>query len=160
MHVCNAGGESGPVCVVIAVKQMPADAWFGVKVVGLSWVADIGGKGMIYFCKTRCGTKEMWADWFQKVAIATILKSNEAHYPDGILTTDGTTLMNHFSTDGEDIILSNIYTNEDVQTAFIKTNTSYSRVGAGTTGIHNACDRAYTFRETKAVVRKYRKQTR
>jgi hypothetical protein len=32
----------------------------------------------------------------------------------------------------------------------------YARVGAGTTGIHNACDRASTFRETKRRVRKIR----
>jgi hypothetical protein len=156
---CNASGKSGPACVVIAIKQMPSDVWFVQEVMGLSWVSRIGAKGVVYFCKTRCGTKAMWSDWFTRVAVPTIAESNIAHAKH-LHTSDGAPFTNHFSTDGEDIILSNIYTNDAVQRAFANHNITYSRVGVGTTGIHNACDRAYTFRETKSAVRKCRKQNK
>ena len=66
-------------------------------------------------------------------------------------------MRNFFSTDGEAIIMNNAYKDE-VIAAFDDAQTDYGRVGASTTGIHNACDRAYTFRETKKSVRELTKK--
>lgn len=82
MQLACAAGECGPACVVIAVKSMPVNtfsAHYGVQ--GLSWTSEIGSAGVIYFSKTRCGTREMWMDWFRKVCIPTLNKSRQAHNP-------------------------------------------------------------------------------
>jgi hypothetical protein len=52
-------------------------------------------------------------------------------------------------------VIANIY-DEELVAEFDSALIVYGRVGAGTTGIHNACDRALTFRETKKAVRKIR----
>ena len=48
--------------------------------------------------------------------------------------------------------MKNAYKN-DVLKAFDDANVDYGRVGAGSTGIHNACDRMLIFRDTKAAIR-------
>jgi hypothetical protein len=66
-------------------------------------------------------------------------------------------LRTFYSTDGEDIILSNIF-NESLRSEFHELGIDYGRVGAGTTGIHNASDRQLVFRETKRKVRDKKKR--
>lgn len=68
-------------------------------------------------------------------------------------------MRNFYSTDGEDIIIRNIY-QDSLREKFKDARIDYGRVGAGQTGIHNACDRMWLFRETKAKVRKARQQQR
>ena len=59
MQLCNAAGESGRACIIVAIKTMQSEDFFSFLVSGLSWTGEIGGSGYVYFCKTRCGTKEM-----------------------------------------------------------------------------------------------------
>jgi hypothetical protein len=80
MQLCNAAGESGKPCVIIAVKGMPADAFFVASVVGLSWSNCGSESGTVYICKTRCGTAEMWADWHTRVCLPTIEASTLMHH--------------------------------------------------------------------------------
>lgn len=57
-----------------------------------------------------------------------------------------------YSSDGEDITIRNIYTDE-LKNAFVEARMDYVRVGASQTGIINASDRQSTFKETKRLVR-------
>ncbi len=158
MQLCNAEGDAGPACVIIAVKSMPPDVFSVQKVMGLSWTAQMGGEGYVYFSRTRCGTKAMWLDWFSEVCIPFLRLSNKTYKR---IAVDGTThLPSLLSTDGEDIILSNVYTELALRDSLRDSNITYARVGAGTTSIHNACDRAFTFRETKKRVRIYRRDNK
>lgn len=61
------------------------------------------------------------------------------------------------STDGEDIVISNGY-DPGLQQQFDDANIDYGRVGASTTSIHNSCDRAHSFRDTKSEGAKARRK--
>jgi len=151
MHMINASGETAPFVVILALKGMSDEEWHVEEVLGLALSNHIGAKGYIYFSRTRCGTKAMWKDYFCRVVIPTIKESNALHKP---VNADGSPMRNFFSTDGEDIIISNAYEDE-VRGWFDAVLTDYGRVGAGLTGIHNACDRQYTFRGVTRFIRSF-----
>lgn len=116
-------------------------------VAGLSLSSHIGAAGVLYFSRTRCGTRDMWRDYF----IPTIRASNAVHKPMG---PDGVTPShNMFSTDGEDIIISQCY-DDEIRDLLKQIHTLYARVGAGTTGIAQACDRQVIYREIKSLIRR------
>jgi hypothetical protein len=150
MQMISAAGENSPFVAVPAVSDMEPNTWHVEEVPGLSLSSHVGAVGYVYFSKTRCGTREMWMDYFERVVVPTIKKSNEAHKP---VNADGTPMRNFFSTDGEDIIIANAY-KTTIRELLDESLTDYGRVGAGTTGIHNACDRQLTFREVKRRIKK------
>ena len=152
MHMISAFGESSDLVLIIAVKNMQEYDWCVEEVNGLAYSSYIGAKGYIYFCKTRCGTKDMWKDYFTRIVFPTIEQSNECHKK-----TDysGNLSRNFFSTDGEDIIISNAY-DQDLASRFTNARIDYGRVGASTSGIHQAGDRQYTFKATKKEVKRIR----
>ena len=143
--MCSAAGETSPFVCVLSVPGMGKLEWHHEKVVGLSHTRP-AESGFIYFAQNRCGTEDMWRHYFLNVVIPTIVESNKS------FSLDGSSIRNFFSTDGEAIILKNAYKN-DVLKAFDDANVDYGRVGAGSTGIHNACDRILIFRDTKAAIR-------
>ena len=122
---------------ILALKGMEPEAWHIESVAGLSTSSHIGARGLVYFSKTRCGTKTMWKDYFRRVVIPTITQSNEEYNP---RNPDGTPMRNFLGTDGVDVIIARAY-ESDVRQWLDQANTAYSRVGAGTTGIRNACDK-------------------
>ena len=61
---------------------------------------------------------------------------------------EGKPCRNFFSTDGEDIIISNGYS-DIIRDAMRSHLIDWGRVGASMTAIANSCDRAHTFRDTK-----------
>jgi hypothetical protein len=150
----NAGGEKGPAIMIISTPKMPEGEWHVEEVKGLGFTCEIGQVGYLYFSKTRCGTKSMWNDVFKRCILPTIKKSNDYHQTKDI---NGQFCRNFFSTDGEDIIISNAYEDEMVQ-LFRDLLIDYGRVGAGTTAIHNACDRWVQFKLSKYSLRKWRKE--
>jgi len=152
MQMCNAQGDVSPFVCVVAIPSFQSEQWHVEIVRGLSHTCVGSSVGYLYFSRNRCGTEEMWKHYFLHVALPTIKNSNMA-YSD---VDNDVLLRNFFSTDGEAIIMKNAY-KDDVIDAFEDAKTDYGRVGASTTGIHNACDRAYTFRETKKSVRQLTK---
>ena len=103
------------------------------------------GKGYVYFSKTRCGNSGLWLHWLEHVALPT-MKQNNAFY--GANDAKGQPLPTFFSTDGEALILRQAF-EPRIISALKAENVYYARVGAGSTGIHQACDRAQTFKITK-----------
>ena len=93
----------------------------------------------------------MWRDYFLRVVIPSIRQSN--NFYDSCETSDDFPKRNFFSTDGEDIVISNAY-DESLADEFEAAGIDYGRVGASTTAIHNACDRQVLYREAKKKVRK------
>ena len=151
MQMINAAGENSEFVCIIAVKQMPPETWHVEVVPGLSMDSHIGAKGYLYFTHTRCGTAGMWRDYFLRVVIPSIRQSN--NFYDSCETSDDFPKRNFFSTDGEDIVISNAY-DESLADEFEAAGIDYGRVGASTTAIHNACDRQVLYREAKKKVRK------
>ena len=148
--IISAAGDNFCFVAILALKGMEPEAWHVESVAGLNTPSHIGARGLIYFSKTRCGTKTMWKDYFRCVVVPTITQSNEEYNP---RNPDGTPMRNFFSTDGEDVIIARAY-ESDVRQWLDQANTDYGRVGAGTTGIHNACDRQQTFESVKGKIKK------
>jgi hypothetical protein len=65
--------------LLIAVKGMAKDSFVVYAIRGLTWSTSIGGKGYIYLAATRCGTAEMWMDWFRRVCLPTMRESRLFH---------------------------------------------------------------------------------
>jgi hypothetical protein len=155
MRQINAAGDSSEFCFIVAIKELSPDDWYVEEVVGLSMSSSVSTVGYIYFSKTRCGTVGMWKDYFKRVCIPFIKKVLEAnqHKKD----TMGNSFRTNLSSDGEDIILRNAF-DPEIRELFRSLDIDYTRVGAGTTRIHNACDRAGTFkhvhRKNKETIRK------
>ena len=149
MQMISAAGDNSPFVAILTIKDMSPEEWWVEEVPGLSLSNHLGSVGCIYFSKTRCGNKEMWKDYFRRIVVPTIRASNEAYDTHD----ENDYSRTFFSTDGEDIIISRAY-EDDVRDLLNAENIWYGRVGAGTTGIHNACDRQLTFRETKKETRK------
>lgn len=142
----NADGYSSPLVTIVSVKEMEPDMWHVEEVAKLAISSLPGSKGYIYFCKSRCGVREMWIDYFKRVVIPTILSVNRDNA--SLDTADMTTF---FSTDGEDIVICSGY-DDEVANAFNYHKIDYGRVGAATTGIHNPCDRAALIRDVKKMI--------
>lgn len=156
MHMCSAAGECSAFVAVLSVTNFEKEQWHVEEVVGLSHTRPLE-TGYLYFSKNRCGTEEMWKHYFLNVVIATIKKSCDLRTRALLSSTE--VGRSFFSTDGEAIIMKNAY-KDDVRQAFDICKIDYGRVGAATTAIHNACDRAHTFRDTKITVRKLLKDDR
>lgn len=57
----SAGGTVGDMVLIVAVKDMEADQWHHESIPGLSITSDtLSGPGHMYFCKTRCGTRDTY----------------------------------------------------------------------------------------------------
>jgi hypothetical protein len=87
MQMISAAGENSPFVAVLAVSDMEPNTWHVEEVLGLSQSSNVGAVGYVYFSKTRCGTCEMWIDYFERVVVPTIKKFNKAHKP---VNADGT----------------------------------------------------------------------
>ena len=94
----------------------------------------------------------MWKHVFINCILPCVKKSNDHHNKND---KHGNLFRNFFSTDGEDIIISNAYENDLVE-LMEQIRIDYGRVGAGSTAIHNACDRWVQFRLSKHYLKKWR----
>jgi hypothetical protein len=79
IHMCNAGGESSDLVLIVALPTMPEDTFFAKYVVAMSNNSIPGSGGWIYFCRTRGGCPGLWQHWFEFVVIPTIVRSANAH---------------------------------------------------------------------------------
>ena len=119
---------------------MSLNEWHVEEVKGFTNKPGLG-KGYVYFSKTRCGNSGLWLHWLEHVALPT-MKQNNAFY--GANDAKGQPLPTFFSTDGKALILRQAF-EPRIISALKAENVYYARVGAGSTGIHQACDRAQTF---------------
>lgn len=84
MHFISACGAKGRLVCVLAVPDLPKDAWV---------VADLKGfnndgrcrRGRLYACHSRCGTAEMWRDYLSHVVLPEI-KEQMDYYDTGVRT--------------------------------------------------------------------------
>jgi len=160
MNLINAAGENGSFVGVIAVKEMPDDQFYYEEVNDIGLTSKIGDKGHLYFSKTRAGTATMWQHYFKTIVCPTIKESNDVHYNDDCDNiplderhpTDPPTFKNFLSSDGEDIIAAQGY-NSNIIWHFSVLDIIYARIGAALTGIHQACDRCFTFKGSKNKIK-------
>ena len=75
----NAGGEAGPLVLMIAVPTMEENTFFATQVLSMGSTTSIGEKGWLYFSKTRGGCSSMWVHYYLYVTIPTIKLSNDCH---------------------------------------------------------------------------------
>lgn len=75
----NAGGEAGPLVLMIAVPSMEEDTFFATQVLSMGSTTAIGERGWLYFSRTRGGCSAMWVHYYLNVTIPTIKLSNDCH---------------------------------------------------------------------------------
>ena len=75
----NAGGEAGPLVLMIAVPSMEENTFFAIQVLSMGSTTFIGERGWLYFSKTRGGCSSMWIHYYTHVTIPTIKLSNDCH---------------------------------------------------------------------------------
>jgi hypothetical protein len=76
----NAGGEVGPLVLMIAVPSMEDDTYFATQVLSMGSTSAIGEKGWLYFSKTRGGCPAMWNHNYLNVTIPTIRFATNTRY--------------------------------------------------------------------------------
>ena len=149
MQMSSAAGECSPFVAVVSVPNFSETDWHVERIIGLS-SRNASDVGYVYFSRNRCGNEDMWAHYFKNIVVPTIKESSERHQS---RDRDGNICRQFFSTDGEAIIMKNAY-KDDVVDVFEEAKMDYLRVGAGSTGIHNACDRSKGFRNSKSTMGK------
>ena len=75
----NAGGESGPLVLIIAVPSMEDGTFFAAQVKCMQSTTTCGEKGWLYFSQTRGGCYKMWVHYYLNVTVPMITLSNETH---------------------------------------------------------------------------------
>ena len=167
----NAGGESGPLVLIIAVPSMAEDTFFAAQITCMQSTTTCGEKGWLYISQTRGGCYSMWVHYYLNVTVPMITLSNETHehkvssscqsrtallifrfidntYIIIMQNIDGSPMRNYYSQDGEAEILIPAM-DEEVQAAFEGANTDFIKGPPSATGIHQAWDRSTNFRDTK-----------
>ena len=69
MHLSNAGGESAPPFLILSCSDIPKGSFFLREVPGLNWNSVIGSKGYLAISNTRCGTEDLWLEWYKQVLL-------------------------------------------------------------------------------------------
>jgi hypothetical protein len=75
----NAGGEAGPLVLMIAVPTMEENTFFATQVLSTGSTTATGERGWLYFSRTRGGCSSMWVHYYLNVTLPTIKLSNDGH---------------------------------------------------------------------------------
>ncbi len=76
----NAGGEIGPLTVIVAIKGMEEGKFHAERVKCFTATAEVASKGgWVYFTKSKGGCATMWQHYFKNVAVPTIVEAAEHH---------------------------------------------------------------------------------
>jgi len=137
---------------------MGVNDWHHEDIRGLSITNGVTEVGHMYFSKTRCGTKLMWKDVFTRCIIPFILAVRAFLPTYNNILDDAQETAQHdmLSFDNEDIIASNVYDPELLQT-FQESKIEVCNLPPGTTPITQSCDNLPLFKGTKKEVKKLRK---
>lgn len=124
MVMANANGDSSDLVAIISIPSLGANQWHVENIKGLTNKPGTG-TGSLYFCDSRAGNPELWRHWYKNIVIPTLTK-----YSDYFNLNDeyGLSLPTFFSTDGEDIILRQIYEGNDILTSFERLRVFYGKV--------------------------------
>jgi hypothetical protein len=86
MHLNNANGDFGPLCLIVCVPGMAKNSFFHTKVNGLTNSTDSTQQGDLYFAPTRGmstdddpGPHNGWNHYFEYVLIPTLKKFAAVH---------------------------------------------------------------------------------
>lgn len=153
IHLTSAGGEMSDIVLHIAIDALSDDDFHKEYVTGLTHNIGYEGGGWILFSKTRGGNKGLWTWYYQNICIPTINCAKNRHncmlqhYVENELVD--TPMHAVLSTDGESLALESAM-DVNILENFNKSNIYYVKISASTSAIHQACDRAPTFRCVKA----------
>ena len=151
-----AAGEMGRLVVMIAIKEMPEDAFFKAIIPGLSHTMGVGEaqNGFLYFSKDRGGTPEMWSDIYLSFVIPTIKASADFHKT---CYADGSRMESFFHQDGEAAVMNSAFTPE-VMEAFHAANIHGQKGGPSHTSQTQELDCGHAFDSLKAGVKSVAKE--
>jgi hypothetical protein len=79
MQMGSAHGESAPLVLMVALKDMKEDQFYVAEIPGLSSTTDVGRVGYLVFCKSRAGNKDFFRWFIEHIVIPTVTKSRESH---------------------------------------------------------------------------------
>lgn len=68
----NAGGESGPLVLIIAIPSMEDGTFFAAQVKCMQSSTTCGEKGHLYFAQTRGGNNAVWVHYFLTITVPMI----------------------------------------------------------------------------------------
>ena len=82
--VCKWNGDASTYVflapfLILSCSDLPKDSFFVREVAGLNWNTGIGAKGFLAISNTRCGTEELWMEWYLQVLIPSVKLSNDYH---------------------------------------------------------------------------------
>jgi hypothetical protein len=144
-----ASGKSGPATLVFALESMDKDGFQFFELRRFTTPTSFQQPACIYFCKTRNGTAAMYQHWFQHVVIPTMVAQRN-YWSES--KDEGTVQPMFFSMDSEATIM-NQATTEGINALFRENSISFAKLSAGTTAIHQACDRSPLFHAIKRRIK-------
>ena len=106
MHCSNAGGETAPMLLVVAIKEMPEEEFEVYTIDGLRCTASVGETGYVAFCKTRGGCSKLWRWFFVEFVLVFVKKLRKTY---DFKNADGTPMRTFVYLDGEACILKEIF---------------------------------------------------
>lgn len=144
-----ANGRSGPATLVFALDSIPVDRFERFFLPRFTTPNSLSSPAVVYFCKLRNGNSALYEDWFRNVAIPALIdERNHWKKSDNL---DNVQPM-FFSMDSEAVVM-NQAKSEEVNNLFRDNEISFAKLSAGTTAIHQACDRSSLFHSMKSTIR-------
>eukprot|EP01032_Pedospumella_encystans_P013560 gene13560-15604_t len=153
VQLANAAGETGPLMAIAAVPNLPAGEFYVEKIPGFTNEMGVGSEGYLYSCSTRGGNAKLWADWFPRVVVPSIVTAKEKHQHKD---SQGKPARAFFYTDGESIILEQVF-NESTLKLFADNGIDQGKGAPALSRDHQALDNTTEFMNyksgTKSVAR-------
>ena len=131
--------------VHVAVETMNEEEFHFAIVQGLSTSFGNTSFGKIMFTKTRAGSSASWKWYYQNIVLPTINISRNTYNYRNI---DGSVMHYVLSSDGENVALEAGMDGE-IRDQMNKSYIDFIKLSPSTSGIHQANDRAPTFRSVK-----------
>ena len=173
MFLGSAAGHVAPIFLVLAVAAMGENDFFVKKVRGLTYTNDKSVEGFVACSKTRGGCTQLWKYYFLNYVIPEIAKSSEMYdtkvrlscqlsktriicFPLFYIsskTDDGEAMRNFLSSDGEAIILEEVF-DAEVQAQFAAAKIDMAKGSPSATSAHQPSDRQTVFNVAKRLVKK------
>ena len=138
------GTQAAPIYVV-ADKMMGDEDFDVYEVMGIGIGTDIGSKGYVVFCKTRCGNKGFYR-WLNDHFLLPMVQLKKELYGD-----DAGDLI-WFQLDGEPVQIS-VYNVPDVLASLKANNIVIGKPSGSTTEITQPCDNSNLFKGPKTSLK-------
>jgi hypothetical protein len=76
MAMCNACGNSSRLVLIVAIEDLPDEAFEVFPIIGMSISLSLAEIGYLVFCKSRAGNVELWKWYYKYVVVTTIYEAN------------------------------------------------------------------------------------